>query len=49
VLVSDSRKVVFVHIQKTGGVTVNNLLREHIPDVRSILARHEFASRGWMS
>lgn len=45
-LVSDSRKLVFVHIQKTGGVTVNNLLREHIPDVRSILARHEFASRG---
>ena len=45
-LVSDSRKLIFVHIQKTGGVTVNNLLREHIPDVRSILARHEFASRG---
>ena len=45
-LVSDSRKLVFVHIQKTGGVTVNNLLREHIPDMHSILARHEFASRG---
>ena len=44
--VSDSRKVVFVHIQKTGGVTVHELLRGRIPDLRNILARHEFARRG---
>jgi hypothetical protein len=46
VLVSDSRKLVFVHIQKTGGVTVHRLLQEHIPDIRTIMARHEFARRG---
>jgi hypothetical protein len=45
VLVSDSRKLVFVHIQKTGGITVHKLLREHIPDLHTILARHAFASR----
>ncbi|MEJ7814602.1 MAG: sulfotransferase family 2 domain-containing protein [Rubrobacter sp.] len=45
-LVSDSHKLVFVHIQKTGGVTVHELLRERIPDLRNILARHEFARRG---
>jgi len=46
VLVSDSRKLVFVHIQKTGGVTVHRLLQEHIPDIRTIVARHAFARRG---
>ncbi len=45
-LVSDSHKLVFVHIQKTGGVTVHGLLRERIPDLRNIVARHEFARRG---
>ena len=45
-LISDSHKLVFVHIQKTGGVTVHELLRERIPDLRNILARHEFARRG---
>ncbi len=45
-LVSDSRKLVFIHIQKTGGITVHKLLREHIPDLHTILARHAFASRG---
>ncbi len=45
-LVSDSRKLVFVHIQKTGGSTVHRLLQEHIPDIHMIGARHEFAIRG---
>ena len=44
--VSDSRKVVFVHIQKTGGLTVDRLLNERIPDLRRIGARHGFASLG---
>ena len=44
--VSDSRKVVFVHIQKTGGITVDRLLNERIPDLRLIGARHGFASLG---
>jgi chondroitin 4-sulfotransferase 11 len=46
VFVSDSRKVVFVHIQKTGGITVDRLLNERIPDLRGIVARHGFASLG---
>ena len=45
-LVSDNHKLVFVHIQKTGGSTVQRLLEQHIPDLRSILTRHDFASRG---
>src|SRR5215210_4293626 len=46
VLVSDSRKLVFVHIQKTGGSTVHRLLQERIPDIRPIVARHDFAICG---
>jgi hypothetical protein len=46
VFVSDSRKVVFIHIQKTGGLTVDRLLNERIPDLRRIGARHRFASLG---
>jgi hypothetical protein len=46
VLVSHSRRVVFVHIQKTGGVTVQGLLKNNIPDIRTIVARHAFASQG---
>ncbi len=45
-LVSDSRKLVFVHIQKTGGSTVDRLLRAHVEDVRGLGARHQFATRG---
>ena len=44
--VSDSRKVVFIHIQKTGGLTVDRLLNERIPDLHRIGARHRFASLG---
>ena len=44
--VSDSRKLVFVHIQKTGGITVDRLLNERIPDLRGIVARHGFARLG---
>jgi Sulfotransferase family len=46
VLVSDSHKLVFVHIQKTGGITVDRLLNERIPDLRGLVARHAFARRG---
>src|SRR5215216_1616703 len=46
VFVSDSRKVVFVHIQKTGGITVDRLLNERIPDLRLVGTRHGFASLG---
>jgi hypothetical protein len=46
VLISDSRKVAFVHIQKTGGSTVARLLRANIPDIYMVGERHEFAMRG---
>ncbi len=45
-LVSDSRKLIFVHIQKTGGSTVDRLLRAHVEDLRGLGARHQFAIRG---
>jgi hypothetical protein len=46
VFVSDSHKLVFIHIQKTGGITVDRLLNERIPDLRGLVARHGFASQG---
>ena len=45
-LLSDSRKVLFVHIQKTGGETVAGILAKHAPDIRRLGAKHEFASFG---
>lgn len=45
-LVSDKHKLVFVHIQKTGGATITNILREYTPDVRGLGARHQFAVQG---
>jgi len=42
VLVSDSHRFLFVHVQKTGGVSVEHLLRPLLPDVRTLegLTRH---------
>ena len=45
-LLSDRRKVLFVHIQKTGGETVAEILTKHAPDIRPLGAKHEFASFG---
>jgi chondroitin 4-sulfotransferase 11 len=45
-LFSDSHKVLFVHIQKTGGETVAGILTKHAPDIRRLGAKHEFASFG---
>jgi len=45
-LFSDSHKVLFVHIQKTGGETVAGLLTKHAPDIRRLGAKHEFANFG---
>lgn len=41
-LVSDSHRFLFVHVQKTGGVSVEHLLRPHLDDVRTLpgLTRH---------
>ena len=45
-LISDRRKLVFVHIQKTGGSTVSRLLEASVEDVHWLGARHQFAIRG---
>lgn len=41
-LVSDAHRFLFVHVQKTGGVTIDGLLRPQLPDARSLdgLTRH---------
>lgn len=44
-LVSDEKKFVFVHIQKTGGMSLSALLREHVPDARLVCGRHEHLRR----
>jgi len=40
VIISDSHKLLFVHVQKTGGVTMTNLLKSQLDDVRSVEKRH---------
>jgi hypothetical protein len=36
VIVSDSARVLFVHVQKTGGLTVQDLLRQALPDAAPV-------------
>jgi hypothetical protein len=42
VIVCDSKRFVFVHVQKTGGVTISRLIKEQLPDdeVRRVGKRH---------
>jgi len=42
-LISDKKKVIFVHIQKTAGTSVSEVLRSEINDTRSFLRVHDFA------
>lgn len=44
-LISAERKLLFIHIQKTGGSTVAQVLRRHIPDMRWCGGTHEPALR----
>src|SRR5688572_11559136 len=39
-LISDERRFIFVHIQKTGGETITDLLRRRVPDLRPLAAKH---------
>ncbi|MDQ3484153.1 MAG: sulfotransferase family protein [Actinomycetota bacterium] len=41
-IICDSKKLVFVHVQKTGGVTMNTLLKAQLDDddVRQVAKRH---------
>lgn len=41
-LISHSRKFIFVHIQKTGGTTVEQILQAQIPDTQYLGHRHNF-------
>ncbi len=34
--VSDQHKVLFIHVQKTGGSTIDAILDEEVPDIRSV-------------
>jgi len=42
-LVSHSHRIVFVHVQKTGGITVSKVLRQSIPDISPFKQKHAFA------
>jgi chondroitin 4-sulfotransferase 11 len=43
-LVSNSYKLVFVHIQKTGGDTISKLLSNSVPDIYRLNTKHGFAA-----
>jgi len=45
-LVSNSAKFVFVHVQKTAGLSMEAVLRQNFPDARSWHGRHGHASDG---
>ncbi len=42
-LVSEAKRFLFVHIQKTGGTTVTRLLEEAVPDATNLYPRHMLA------
>src|SRR5258708_8913369 len=43
---SADRKLLFVHIQKTGGSSLTQVLKQHVPDLEEIGGTHDHA--GWM-
>lgn len=43
-LISHAHKLIFVHIQKTGGKSMDALLRAHVPDVMRLGFRHDHAA-----
>ena len=46
-LISDSARVLFVHVQKTAGSTIDRALQENLPDIRESkgIGRHAHMSR----
>jgi hypothetical protein len=45
-LISRKKRFLFVHIQKTAGVSLERVLKEKIPDTKRFLGRHDHASWG---
>jgi len=45
-LISHNHKLLFVHLQKTGGETVSKLLAETVPDLDRLEPKHKFARQG---
>ena len=39
-LISEDKKLVFIHVQKTGGASFSMLLKNNIPDLKSVLRQH---------
>lgn len=44
-LIADSPRFLFVHIQRTGGTSLDAILREQVTTARRFLGTHDFASR----
>lgn len=40
-LISESKKLIFVHIQKTAGSSITQLIREQVPDTRIYMSPHD--------
>ncbi len=45
-LISHQYKFIFVHIQKTGGLTVEDILERQVPDLQKVIGRHALAQHG---
>jgi hypothetical protein len=44
-LISKEEKLLFIHIQKTGGRSIAKVLKQEIPDVTEVFGTHDFALR----
>ena len=45
-LISHSRKFIFIHNQKSGGTTIEIILQEQVPDLETLGSRHNFSVDG---